>query len=298
MSRPGSTTMQPLNLDFLQAATLRLIERDSLSLVLVGCGGTGSWLAPTVARAARLLIEKFNKTVRVVFIDPDTVEPKNCYRQNFVEFEVGRNKAESLALRYGLSWGVDVLALPQPFDAGLDSLLEDERQTYYGLSVVIGCVDNAKARTEIHRYLTEKAGYGSACWWLDCGNDKYSGQVLLGGFNNKLDMTVFPIPDYCVRLPLPSEQHPELLSPGAIEPEPDAALSCADLALRGAQGLVVNQMVAAIAGDYLLRMLVYGSLQHFQTYFDQASGSMRSTPITARILQKYLEARDGTPDEE
>jgi PRTRC genetic system ThiF family protein len=280
--------VQPLNLDFLEAANLRLIERDSISLVLVGCGGSGSWLAPTVVRTARLLIEKFGKTVRVVFIDPDTVEPKNCYRQNFAEFEVGRNKAECLALRYGLAWGVDVLALPQAFDADLDTLLNDERQTYYGLSVVIGCVDNAKARSEIHRYLTEKAGYGSARWWLDCGNDKHSGQVLVGGFNNKLDTTVFPLPDYCVRLPLPSEQHPELLIPGTAEPEPDAALSCADLALRGAQGLAVNQMVAAIAGDYLLRMLVYrGSLSHFQTYFDQTSGSMRSTPITARILQRY-----------
>ncbi len=288
MSGLGSTQSLPLNLDFLNAATLRLIERDSLSLVLVGCGGTGSWLAPTVVRAARLLIEKFGKTVRVVFIDPDTVEPKNCYRQNFAEFEVGRNKAECLTLRYGLAWGVDVQALPQAFDANLDKLLEDERQTYYGLSVVIGCVDNAKARTEIHRYLTEKAGYGSARWWLDCGNDKHSGQVLVGGFNNKLDTTVFPLPDYCVRLPLPSEQHPELLIPGTAEPEPDAALSCADLALRGAQGLAVNQMVAAIAGDTLLQMLVYKNLGHFQTYFDQASGSMRSTPITVRILQKYF----------
>ncbi len=295
MSRLGSTTMQ-LNLDMLNAATLRLIERESLSLILVGCGGNGSWLAPTVVRAARLLIEKFNKTVRVVFIDPDTVEPKNCYRQNFAEFEVGRNKAEALALRYGLAWGVEVLALSKPFDCELDGFLSEERQTYYGVSVVVGCVDNAKARTEIHRYLTEKAGYSAARWWLDCGNDKHSGQVLLGGFNHKGDQTLFPIPDYCVRLPLPSEQHPELLSPGVAEPEPEAALSCADLALRGAQGLAVNQMVAAIAGDYLLQMLVYGSLNHFQTYCDQASGTLRSTPITARSLRKYFEA-DAEPSD-
>ena len=44
---------------------------------------------------------------------------------------------------------------------------------------------------------------GAARWWLDCGNDKHSGQVLLGGFNNKGDKTVFPIPGYCARLPLP-----------------------------------------------------------------------------------------------
>ena len=279
-----------LNLDTLEAATLRLIERDSLSLALVGCGGTGSWLAPTIVRTARLLIEKFNKAVRVVFVDPDVVEPKNCYRQNFAEFEVGLNKAEALAMRYGLAWGVDVLALSKPFNADQDNTLSEERQTHYSLSIVIGCVDNPLARAEIQRYVTEKSGYGAARWWLDCGNDKHSGQVLLGGFNNKHDRNVFPIPGYCTRLPLPSIQHPELLVEQPADEYPDGGLSCADLALRGTQGLAINQQVAAIAGSYLLQMLVYGSLNHFQTYFDQTTGTMRSTPITERVLQKYLEA--------
>jgi PRTRC genetic system ThiF family protein len=285
-----------LDLDTLEAATLRLIERDALTLVLAGCGGSGSWLAPSLVRVARLVTEKFNKVVQVVFIDPDTVEPKNCYRQNFAEFEVGRNKAETLATRYGLAWGMDVLTLPGPFDSELDSLLSSERQTWYGLSIVVGCVDNARARAEIQRYVDEKSGYGAARWWLDCGNDRHSGQVLLGGYNSKNDNAIFPIPGYCVRLPLPSEQHPELLIEGpANHLEADDSLSCADLALRGVQGLAVNQQVAAIAGDYLFQMLVYGSLTHFQTYFDQRSGMMRSTPITARNLQKYLEMGGHTP---
>jgi PRTRC genetic system ThiF family protein len=281
-------TMQ-LDLEAINAATLRLIDRESVSLLLVGCGGSGSWLAPTVVRAARLLLEKFNKNVQVVFVDPDCVEAKNCYRQNFAEFEIGQNKAETLARRYGLAWGLDVLALPRRFDADFDKLLSDSRQTYYSMSVVIGCVDNASARSEIDRYVTEKAGFGAARWWLDCGNSRHSGQVLLGGYNNKTDQTVFPIPGYCARLPLPSRQHPDLLAGGPEEPTDESGLSCADLALRGAQGLAVNQQVAAIAGDYLLQMLVYGTLTRFQTYFDQGSGAMRSTPITPNNLQKYFD---------
>ena len=62
--------------------------------------------------------------------------------------------------------------------------------------------------------------------------------------------------------------------------------------------VAVNQQVAAIAGSYLLQMLVYGNLSHFQTYFDQASGTMRSTPITKSGLQKYLEAEPRQVDEE
>ena len=281
-----------LNLDALEAATLRLIERDSLSIIMVGCGGTGSWLAPTVVRTARLLVEKFNKTVKVVFVDPDTVEPKNCYRQNFAEFEIGQNKAETLATRYGLVWGLDVLALPRRFDAELDKLLNNEHQTYYGLTVLIGCVDNPPARAEIQRYITEKAGYSAARWWLDCGNSRHSGQVLLGGFNNKNDTAAFPIPGYCARLPLPTDQHPDLLIEQPIEDADESGLSCADLALRGTQGLAVNQQVAAIAGDYLLQMLVYGTLTKFQTYFDQSSGTMRSTPITPGNVQKYADEKE------
>ncbi len=282
------TTMQ-LDLETLNAATLRLIDRESVSLVLVGCGGTGSWLAPTLVRAARLLVEKFNKNVQVVFVDPDSVEAKNCYRQNFAEFEIGQNKAETLARRYGLVWGLDVLALPNRFDAELDKLLSDSKQTYYSMSVVVGCVDNAPARREIETYVTEKAGYGAARWWLDCGNSRHSGQVLLGGFNNKNDKTIFPIPGYCARLPLPIQQHPDLLVAEPEEQANESGLSCADLTLCGAQGLAVNQQVAAIAGDYLLQMLVYGTLTRFQTYFDQGSGTMRSTPITPNNLQKYCD---------
>jgi PRTRC genetic system ThiF family protein len=286
-----------LNLDVLNAATLRLIERDSVNLVLVGCGGTGSWLAPTVVRTARLLIEKFNKQVQVAFIDPEPVEPKNCYRQNFAEFEIGQNKAETLAHRYGLAWGLDVLALPRRFDADLDKLLSNEHQTYYGLTVLIGCVDNAPARAEILRYVTEKAGFSAARWWLDCGNSRHSGQVLLGGFNNKNDAASFPIPNYCARLPLPTQQHPDLLLEQPEEDADETGLSCADLALRGAQGLAVNQQVAAIAGDYLLQMLIYSTLTRFQTYFDQGSGTMRSTPITPANVQKYLGTAAGMDTE-
>jgi len=49
----------------------------------------------------------------------------------------------------------------------------------------------------------------------------------------------------------------------------------------------VNQQVAAIAADYLLQMLVYGTLARFQTYFEQGSGAMRSTWITSANLEGY-----------
>ena len=52
--------------------------------IVLGAGGTGSWLAQFLSK-----IE-----VPVYLIDGDVVESKNVLRQNFVEEEVNMSKAE------------------------------------------------------------------------------------------------------------------------------------------------------------------------------------------------------------
>ena len=69
-----------LNLEYLNARKLVIPAVENINLVLIGCGGTGSWLAPTVARYARLLTENFDRDVKVTFVDPDRVEPIDRHR--------------------------------------------------------------------------------------------------------------------------------------------------------------------------------------------------------------------------
>jgi PRTRC genetic system ThiF family protein len=273
--------MHTLSLDYLNASRLLLPVTDSVTLALAGCGGTGSWLAPIVVRVARLLKEKFGKRVEVLFFDPDRVEAKNCYRQNFCEAEIGQFKAESLAFRYGLAWGMDIAAVCGPFDA---RHLDDHG---HPLRVLIGCVDNPVARKSL-------AGVASGdwrrtrTWWLDCGNEKVTGQALLGGGAWDL-ATAFQFPGFCTGLPLPSVQHPELLIERATPETPGdlADLSCADLALLDSQGLAINPRVAAEAGDYLVRMLLTGDLRKFATYLDLESGAARSAYLTPDALAPF-----------
>jgi len=272
--------MSAIDLSYARAAKLLLPAAEGFDLVLVGCGGTGSWLAPSVVRVARLLVEKFARRVAVYFVDPDQVEEKNVYRQNFCRAEVGRNKAETLAWRYGLAWGVDVAAIPEAYTDPVHGGLVGEVRR---LPILIGCVDRASARREMAESLK-----GARAWWLDCGNAKSSGQVLLGGGSKGKDP--FQLPGFCSWLPLPSAQHPELLQD---EPEAsmkaggaaaaaagEAGMSCADLALADSQGLAINQRIAAEATDYLVRMLLTKDLQKMATYIDLASGSSRSVYIT------------------
>ena len=75
------------------------------------------WLAPHVARIARLFHDLNGMDMQVIFIDKDRVEEKNTYRQNFVPAEIGHDKAETLAMRYSLSTGCNIVALAKPFAA-------------------------------------------------------------------------------------------------------------------------------------------------------------------------------------
>ena len=273
--------IRPVDLSYARAATLMLPVYDRLRLVLVGCGGTGSWLAPSVARIARLQRDQ-GREVEVIFFDHDEVEPKNIPRQNFCDAELGRNKAVTLAARFSAAWGVEISAIPRRFNE------DNFHPEYESLTLLIGCVDNAAARKEMNK----AADWSGACW-LDCGNEESSGQVVVGSETDAGDLegAFTPSCKICKKLPAPSLVAPDLLE---ARPEELAAskVSCAEIAVANAQSLAVNQMVASVATDYLLRLLT-GGLKRFATYFDLESGSMRSRYITVNeiscVIKKPVE---------
>jgi len=278
-----------LNLDQLNAAKLVVPLSPRLRLILVGCGGTGSWLAPAVGRVARLLIEKFAKDVVVGFVDPDTVETKNIYRQNFCLAEVGCNKAVALATRYGLAWGVNIMAVPQKYSWHI--VYDLGSSNYDDLTVLIGCVDNLAARRDIQGTIRNFQG---TVFWLDCGNVKESGQILIGRNEPDREIKTFPMPDKCAWIPLPSRQHKELVGKETgntistdSAPAVPAGLSCAEIAMLDEQGLSINQAIASVAADYLVRLLLTQNLDKFQTYIDLNSGSMRSTYIKTENIRRW-----------
>jgi PRTRC genetic system ThiF family protein len=273
---------QSIDLSYARAATLMLPVWDRLRLILVGCGGTGSWLAPSVARIARLQRDQ-GRQVEVAFYDHDHVEAKNIPRQHFCDAELGRNKAVTLAARYSAAWGVEIAAVPKRFNAA------NVATNHNTLTIVVGCVDNAAARSEIAGVVGRWVDHRMPVWWLDCGNDESSGQVIAGSDINlqAFEGSFTPSCKICKRLPAPS-----LVAPDLLQPRPEellaSKLSCAEIQLANAQSLAVNQIVASVATDYLLR-LVGGGLKRFATFFDLSSGSMRSRYITAQEIAGVIE---------
>jgi hypothetical protein len=139
-------------------------------------------------------------------------------------------------------------------------------------------------------------------WWLDGGNTRIQGQVLLGSWSTPeksppLFCTLFQEdnstgkPVGGINLPGPSIQHPELLEP-LPEELADPNLSCEEMAARNAQSLLINQRVAVEMAQYLVELLMTRSLRRFATYFDMEVGSSYSrftSPLTLNTFVTQLE---------
>ena len=268
---------------------LALRASERVRVTLVGTGGTGSFLARSLGQIA-WVAQQEGVTVELTFVDPDVVEAANNGRQNFCVAEIGHAKAETLARRVSAAHGIPVRYLVDRFDG--DMIEKSYRNEH--LDLLVGAVDNAAARQEIARRVESANG---SLWWLDCGNERESGQALLGNVMVPDDLAgAFPLDlGYCQALPAPALQHPDLLQPrqthSAVVEHPlysashqrneDEAVSCAVLAARGEQSLTVNTQVASLAFVMLYRLLITHTLDFFAAYFDSRtfnSGVIGITP--------------------
>lgn len=244
-------------------------HRDA-TIVVAGCGGTGGFLAEAVCR---LLI---GKTAGLYLVDPDRVEPHNVARQAFDRADTGRFKAEVLAERLARRFGREIGYSVLPYDRELHASIF--RRADSRLNLLVACVDNAPARRAIAATLDERPwSYGDAAssgspYWLDCGNGRNSGQVLLGNVTRPegLRGAFLAESGLCRALPAPSLQRPDLLD---APPEPQRAPDCAEAVSQGDQGPTINQVVAAIAATYIEKLLS-GTCAWMATYLDLDDGTL------------------------
>lgn len=281
-----------LDLSFANAARVLPKEYSKLKVYLIGAGGTGSFAALNLARVL-FELRRTSKAVEMTIIDPDVVESGNIPRSNFCAAEIGRFKAQTLAERITLAWGLEVSHSNEKLD--FERHFKPNRNGFKELTILVGCVDNHLARREIHRFLEESNKYNShnapEFWWIDGGNGKFSGQVLIGS-EVKRDNAEnhFSSSTICKKLPAPSVIHPELLENQEI-PTPREnveRMSCAERIIRGEQSLNINQRVAVEIGEMLAELLLTNSLRRFATYFDLESGTSRSNYCTPENIAEAL----------
>jgi len=207
-----------------------------------------------------------------LLIDHDRVEPHNLRRQNYFAGDVGRFKSQALAERLSRQYGRRIGYSVYPFDRELvGEGLGGGLYTRVIHGVVIGCVDNVAARREI----AGSVNFGT--WWLDAGNGRDSGQVLIGDARNveilqgafdKRKMEV-------IHLPMPSMQLPSILTP-PVRTEPKQ-LDCAEAIEADEQSPVINQAMATLVLEFVYRFL-QGTLSWMGAYIDLEAGTLQTIP--------------------
>lgn len=80
-----------------------------VKVIIIGAGGTGGYVIPHLYRISFAA----ERSMRILVCDGDVVEEKNLIRQNFVEQDVGRNKAQVLAERYSAAFGIECEYIPR-----------------------------------------------------------------------------------------------------------------------------------------------------------------------------------------
>lgn len=271
--------MMNLLADTAPALTLQLPRYKRVWLTLVGCGGSGSHLASGLAALVGELTGR-NIECALTLVDGDVVEAKNVGRQLFTKGDIGKSKSLVLANRLIQSFGRPVLHRRTPIDERdiKNALVASDALT---LNVVIGAVDNPQARSILARAVEHQAGN---LWWLDCGNERHSGQVCIGNIAGAQQMQGAAELGIITRLPAPHVVYPDLIAVPKAKKIRNGA-SCAELIAAGEQGLMVNRMVAAHALA-MLDAFFRGDLKYFALAFDAVWGGASPLVIDAPTLSR------------
>ncbi len=247
---------------------------QQFNIAVVGCGGTGSFVAEGLCR---LLI---GSDIPILLIDPDRVEPHNLLRQNFYEGDLDKFKSQALAERLSRQFHRRIAYSVYPYMPDLigESWGGGLRSPAIQ-GIIIGCVDNADARRQIGKTLR----FGN--WWLDAGNGFSSGQVLLGSAGN-LELLGIPFikeSGEVEGLPMPSWQLPSLLSP-PTKKKPDT-LDCAEAVAAEEQSPVINQAMATLVLEFMYRLL-NKKLTWMGAYIDLDAGTLQTVLAEPEIVAR------------
>lgn len=249
---------------------------DNFNILVVGCGGTGGFVAEGLCR---LLI---GTDIPLMLIDHDRVEPHNLVRQQFFAGDVGKFKSQALAERLSRLYGRRVGYSVSPYS--YDLVGEDWGGGFYtraAQGIIIGCVDNADARRNIGNSLDFNN------WWLDSGNGLSSGQVLFGNVRepDQLQGVFEEVTGQVDRLPMPSLQLPSLLAPPTRQARDDQ--DCAEAVMSEEQGPVINQAMAILVLQFIHKFL-NGELTWMGAYLDLEAGTLQTVPAEPVTVARML----------
>lgn len=240
-----------------------------VKVIILGAGGTGGYVIPHLYRIGFAA----DRPMRILVCDGDVVEKKNLIRQNFVEQDIGRNKAQVLAERYSAAFGIECEYIPR-FVEDEEELLRLTVPDFYlngwrnipetQRVILVGCVDNNKSRKMCHAVFAKHKDI----IYIDSSNGEHTGQVVCGVRQNGRT-TYKPV----------CSLYPDMLQDEEKFP---SELSCAERAVSAPQWVTANLTVATAVVSFLYDLLICGELKTRYVTFSSRQINMRAEMVKPR----------------
>jgi PRTRC genetic system ThiF family protein len=224
---------------------------------VIGAGGTGSQIITALARMNQSLLALHHCGLFVRLFDNDVVSEANLGRQLFTQAELGMIKAISLINRINRFFGTNWKAIPYNYNK--ENLYKFE--SYANANIYISCVDTADARFEIAEMLSgvDKENRNRDCsfYWMDFGNSKDSGQVILSTVSN-IKQPQSKKFETVARLPFITDEFESLLR----DSDNDNTPSCSLVEALTKQDLFINSSLANLGASLLWQMFREGIIKY------------------------------------
>ena len=231
-----------------------------LNVLVIGAGGTGSSFLSECFQLDYLLrkITEHQVHLNISVYDDDRVSESNVGRQGFYPVDVGMYKAETLVTRFNLHGGLNWKYT--------NERLKPEKFNFDYYDLVVTCVDKAKVRADMGKVFA-KEGCRYSCneslMWLDLGNGRDSGQVILGHAYEQKN-----------KLPNVFDLYPQLES--IVDVDED---SCSHVEALRKQEYGINKKVVLEATRLLWELLRKGSISHHGSYVDLVEATVKPLKI-------------------
>jgi hypothetical protein len=250
----------------INGTTFSLDYKRISKIVQVGCGGTGGYIQYFLSRLIYSIPE--SQKPQYILCDGDIIEENNLCRQNFTESDIGQNKAEKLAVRYGSIYDFPIHYIDNYIE-DLDTLFELLSDCGYGIPVLVGAVDNNASRQLFHEAFCNDDLKNII--YIDCGNDETSGQVACGIKSNGQ-----------ILLPPLAEVYPDVLT------DRDSIFksqeSCGEMVVNEPQNIATNILAGQIAFGYINNLITRKCLKTYLTTFNSEAQVVRSRYIEDMYL--------------
>lgn len=238
------------------------------NIVCVGCGGTGSFFVKEFARFMSTY-KRHGKVIRLAVVDGDRVELNNLERQSFMEEDINDFKATTMAGAVKDCFELDeVYAYPVYLDekSQLEKIYASlhELSSYYvkHIDILIGAVDNHRARQVMHAYFK----HCTTLFYFDSANEYSNGEIVFAG---KVKGKIIGQPR-------------AFYFPGILKSRAKRAseMGCGVINKTSPQHIVTNMLAANLLLGKLIPLITDGDISLGISYFDAFASFVNFYPYS------------------